>query len=528
MEILERLRSWIISACQRGDSVPPDGIVFWINGLGGTGKTTIAYSIAKWCKTQRLLGGSFFCSRFTDECSEPNLIFLTLCRQLCHHHAPFKDKVEAALSRDPDIVNSGPSRQFEELIVRPLEELDSPFPRSVFVLDALDECKDKGTKSTILSIIAKFVSRIARFLLLIITSRPEQRITALFEASRKDSLKNTTTPLLLHDIPLESVLSDIRLYVDYEFEDRVGIWGINKDWPSIEEKNALVKLSQGLFIYIATAIRFIMDKAHCDPKGQLRSLLTTAPNSSTPHAFLFSLYSDIMTASYDAASPELMSRLRAVVATVALAQEPLSTFTIARLLGYEDDSVRNTLSGMHSVLHVPIDSHQPIRIIHPTFTEFLLQPPPAPFTLISSGRPAPITSVLRILPAEQHWYLFSRCLVAMSALKRDMIGIGNLTRFKSEVEALESKIVASIESHVAYACRYWGVHLRDGVNGMGAADISDPFRNFLRKSLLYWLETCSLLNALDKAVFTLKLVRNVCQVSVVYLNFRLYGLTLVQ
>jgi hypothetical protein len=40
-----------------------DFCIFWIKGSAGTGKTTIAYSIAEDCRKHNVLGASFFCSR---------------------------------------------------------------------------------------------------------------------------------------------------------------------------------------------------------------------------------------------------------------------------------------------------------------------------------------------------------------------------------------------------------------------------------------------------------------------------------
>lgn len=511
VEFLQQIYAWVAAACEQSNTTPDGGIVLWINGLGGTGKTTVARSVSEWCEKHGVLGGSFFCSKSDAECSDPNLIFLTLCRQLCAHHEPFKTKVEAVLARDPNIVNSGPYRQFEELIVEPLEALDSPFPRSVFVLDALDECKNEGAKSTILSVIAKFIARIAKFLFFIITSRPEDHITALFKASRKDSLKDTTKPLLMHDIPLKLALKDIRLYLDHEFEDHIGVLSIGPDWPSAEEKDALVEQSRGLFIYVATVIKFVMDRNYRDPKGRMRLLRLTPSSSSTPHQFLSVLYSKILVASYEHASPELVSKLSDVLGTVVLAQEPLSPSSVAHLVGLNVDDIRNTLTGLHSVLHIPDDDDQPIRIIHPTFPEFLLTLPETP--PLESSDLASISPHLRLQPAAQHRLLFSRCIVAMSgALKRDMIGMRYPALFLSEVTDLKQKVNRAIKPHVSYACRFWGRHLRDGMKDVATSDFL-LLSDFVHKGLLHWIEACCLLETVDTVVFALDAARNICQVS---------------
>lgn len=512
VEFLQEVYTWITDACNNGTTTADSRILLWINGMGGTGKTTVAHSAAGWCDGKRLLGGSFFCSRTDADCSNPNLVFPSLCRQLCAHHKPYKDEVEKVLQATPDVASYGLFRQFEELIVQPLEKLDAPFPRSVFVLDALDELKDKGAKWTILSVIAKFVARLARFLLFIVTSRPEERITALFEASRKDSLSDSTKPLLMQDIPLDVALKDLRLYVDHEFDDHVGVLSIKPGWPSEEAKDALVRQSRGLFIYIVTAIKFIMDEAYRNPKGQIDSLTDPAENSSTPQDFLSELYSKILVASYEKASEKLSGRLRDVLGTVVLAQESLSPSTIARLVELDVADVRNTLTGLHSVLHIPAVDSQPIRIIHPTFPEFVLQlsatvPPERPEL-------GPVTAPLCFQPSAQHWRLFSWCMKAMSeALKRDMIGIQYPAMFLGEVAQFEDKVGKAIMPHISYACRFWSDHLHNGTQGGTTPNLPVVFRTFVCSKLLYWVEACSLMDALDKAILALETAHNACKVS---------------
>ena len=63
VDFLRDIYTWISAACDRGAATPDGGIVLWINGLAGTGKTTVARSVAEWCDKRGVLGGSFFCSR---------------------------------------------------------------------------------------------------------------------------------------------------------------------------------------------------------------------------------------------------------------------------------------------------------------------------------------------------------------------------------------------------------------------------------------------------------------------------------
>ena len=61
-----------------------DHRMFWLNGLAGTGKTTIAQTFAEICFADGDLGASFFCSRDFENRSNLQAIFSTLAFQLAY------------------------------------------------------------------------------------------------------------------------------------------------------------------------------------------------------------------------------------------------------------------------------------------------------------------------------------------------------------------------------------------------------------------------------------------------------------
>jgi hypothetical protein len=173
-DILDRVFCWINiqDMLRRGDlmlkgqsdngnAAMEDTCIFWINGSAGTGKTTIAYTIAERCRADGVLGASFFCSRDDADCSNPGLIFTTIAYQLGQSNALFAAEVTRALKSNPDIGYSSVPYQLEQLIVKPLPALKDSFPPRVVVLNALDECKDGGTTSTILFSLTRYVTELS-------------------------------------------------------------------------------------------------------------------------------------------------------------------------------------------------------------------------------------------------------------------------------------------------------------------------------------------------------------------------------
>lgn len=504
---LKRFCDWVAMAISYKDLilVSNPGNVFWICGMAGTGKTTVAFSIAQLCREEGILGASFFCSRFDTECSDPRMVFTTISRQLCHFHPPFKEKVTAIMKKDFTIATASTERQFEDLILRPLEELEGTFPLSVIVLDAFDECRHVGAMSTVLGVIAKYACRTSGSLLFVVTSRPERPVAALFEAAEENTLRDATTPLLLHTIEPASVLADITLYLEDGFESIRRIFQLT-NWPSAEAINRLAELSGGLFIWASTALLFIGDVNCSDPQGRL-DILNNLPSSRASSSILDALYGEVANAAFANISGSYGQRLHSLLGTLAIAQEPLTVATLAGLVQADENSVRLALIRMHSVLCLPEDRSKPIHIIHPTFVEFLLDS--------SAAKP----DVLNINPNIQHASLFLRCMELIGRLERNVCGITKPSLFYDEVPRLAETVKTCIPTHMVYACRHWSTHMGGCAASVLPAAIYDSFYEFLTGDLLHWLEACSLLRILGDAGAALVEAERVCEVSS---HFRLY------
>ena len=138
--------------------------VFWLNGLAGTGKSTITQTIAERMFADGLLGASFFCSRDFEDRSNLRFIFPTLAFQLAHKYSSFQPHLISLLRSNPDVVDESLYSQMERLIVEPLQ---SASISTVILIDALDECKDNEPSSAILSVLGRFVEQIPRVKFLI-------------------------------------------------------------------------------------------------------------------------------------------------------------------------------------------------------------------------------------------------------------------------------------------------------------------------------------------------------------------------
>jgi len=84
-DVLRDIGDWLAS--EQGQHV------FWLNGLAGTGKSTIAQTFAETAFADGRLGASFFCSRDFEDRSNLQMIFPTLAFQLACQYPPFRKEL---------------------------------------------------------------------------------------------------------------------------------------------------------------------------------------------------------------------------------------------------------------------------------------------------------------------------------------------------------------------------------------------------------------------------------------------------
>ena len=150
--------------------------VYLLNGLAGTGKSTIAQTIAERTFADRRLGASFFCSRDFEDRRTLQSIFPTLAVQLARRYTQFRSIFIQLVQSDPEIVHESLYGQMKKLIIQPLAE---SAVSTVIVIDALDECKDEEPASAILSVLGQFVAEVPniKFFILVARSRAFERVS---------------------------------------------------------------------------------------------------------------------------------------------------------------------------------------------------------------------------------------------------------------------------------------------------------------------------------------------------------------
>jgi len=477
--VLEETRLWA-----NDFNKPP---IFWLNGLAGTGKSTVAQTTAEHIFADGLLGASFFCSRDFEDRSNLHFIFPTLSFQLAHKYPDFRSHLVPLLQSNPDVIHESLYSQMRKLIVEPLASVSDSM---VIVIDALDECKDDEPQSAILSVMGRFVKEIPN-VKFFITGRPEPRIKSGF---RLELLRPLTDIFVLHDIEPSLVNTDIQLFLKYELSMLACRHQLD-GWPSDKQINILCHRAAGLFTYAVATVKFL-DTRFVLPIKQLETILNFPENTShegrtqfQPNKTLDSLYFWILHETLSTDNSIDYSDFQSIVGTVILVTNPLPPLAIAELVGMETKAVMLYLTSIQSLLTLE-DPNLPVCPFHKSFPDFITDPSRCHDKrfCISSGN--------------LHLELFMSCMRVMNnGLKQDLLSLPKYA-LNSEVNDLSTRIQEHISIALQYACRSWHSHLT-----MAQGDTIDVLSNlhfFLERKFLAWLEVVSVIGAVRGAVTALE------------------------
>ncbi|RJE22558.1 wd40 domain protein [Aspergillus sclerotialis] len=472
-ELLERVIDWALS---------PDGkCIFWLGGMAGTGKSTISRTVAKLFNAKNVLGASFFFKRGEADRSNAFKLFPTITRQLVVNVPGIIPGVRKAIEDDPFIATRSLREQFKRLLFQPLLSLDQhqQTSLSVIVIDALDECEPDEDIQTLLKLLPQVPKHVRFF----VTSRPETPVR--FGFSHID--RNDHQDVILQNMPEEWIRRDITLFLQDRFskirEDR----SLSPDWPGDNRIQDIVTLAVPLFIFAATVCRFVGDK-NWRPERRLEKFFKD-PALTSATSKMDKTYRPILnqlTADQDGNdSEELVDEFQKIVGVIILLAIPLSVNALAQLLDMPDDDISNRLDSFHSVLYVPSDQALPVRILHLSFKDYLVE---------KSTKRDKATSRFWVDEKEKHGEIASRCLTVMRRhLKKN---ICNLQHYGTQRTEINTAIIEqSLPSELQYSCRYWVYHLMQS-----NVSSTDNILLFLEEHFLHWLESMSILGIISECV----------------------------
>jgi hypothetical protein len=483
VSVIREIETWV------GTSNSPR--VFWLNGLAGTGKSTIAATVCARLDDKHLLGASFFISRQQADSRDASNIVRTIAHELASRNSLIAEALCAKLRESSASVPRSVEKQITDFVITPSHGLDEQ-STLVVVIDALDECfvdaRGRPGGDFLLALVWQLLSLSGR-LKLLITSRNEIPIQQMF--SQLDATARQQV-MRLHDLDTFTVQSDIRTYLDRSFDiirrDRLSELP-HSAWPGPDDLRCVVDQSGLLFIYAATVVRFLSSPRH-SPPDRLDQLLGHQQASSTtsPHHHLDQLYMGILQDAVNTSEEErdlnLHERLHAVVAVIVLAQTPVHIDALTVLSGVKLSDVRIVLRYLTSLLLVDTDQ-EPVRIFHPSFPDFMMD-----------ARRC-TTDSLRVDPPVDHGVLAFQCLSVLNqTLHYDMCKIRDPAMANEKVSNLAGRLrdIPSWNA-VRYASCFWLNHIVECEKP--CSDLLEILAEFCHKHLFHWLEVLSLVGYLS-------------------------------
>ena len=492
VDLQQQIHDWIDGSDER--------TIFWLNGLAGTGKSTIARTIAHTCFQQGRLGASFFFSKGGGDISHAGKFFTTIAAQLSAESQYLKRCIYDAMKENKSIATQSYANQWRQLILGPLSKLDRgsrPFS-FVFVIDAMDECESNADITVILQLLVEAQSLRKVRLRVFLTSRPDTPIRHGFNQISEDKHRH----IVLHNISTLVINHDISVFLTHNLQLIGRENYFPDDWLCLDVIADLVEKANGLFIWAATACRFIGGGPLT--KKRIGAILAGEIEAESPEGHLNHLYTSVLQSSIpqnysEKFKQELYILLRNILGSIAILLSPLSVNSLSTILN--EESVGVAIKDLHAIIDIPKDQNQQLLLHHPSFRDFLL----------SKDR----SGDFWVDEKEAHQTLATSCIQLMSrTLKKDICEIHAPGSQASELES--SRIKECLPPEVQYACLYWVQHLQK--SGSYIRDSEETHR-FLQAHLLHWLETLGWMGKTSEgiqAILSLEAYIPVGYLSIVY------------
>jgi hypothetical protein len=471
--------------------------VYWLRGFAGTGKTTIARSVADLAEQQGLLGASFFFSRTDVARQRAGAVLPTIAYQLAKWRPALRQPVCDAIKFDSEIAERTMKEQLECLFVQALSGITSPVPRALLVVDALDECEKLGDceGGPLVPLLIGCLSQLPFSLKVFITSRDEPSIRRMV-----DSLpaQHSLHKAALHiDIEANIINADIELYL---LKNLRAISPNEHSWPPAAAITELTHRASGLFVYAVTVVKYIRsDSDVVAPTTLLEEVLSTSRNDGqSRYRDLDILYLKVLdkaTARDGGSSDRLRAGIRDVVASLVLVKEPLPWNALSVLT----DLRMSALEALGSIILESPDGT--IRPFHASFGDFIVD-------TSRCTNPA-----YHVNAAHHHGRLARRCLIIMNkALRYDICNLSQPGTPNDKLLDFEHVLQSAAPVELRYACIHWAAHLSHALSPDSC--LHDELLKFCEKYLLHWFEVMSLIARLSMCDDILATALRWCKASV--------------
>ncbi|CAG8412259.1 unnamed protein product [Penicillium salamii] len=461
-EILQKITDWIDS--------PSGEALFWLEGMAGTGKSTISRSFARSMKDRGLLAATFFFNRGESDRANLRRFAPTIARQLADAVPVLREDIlEAA-----NFASAEFAVQFTELLSKPLSKLKTPDEQrlpQVIVIDALDECEDGSIHSLVQLLSQLNYADSPIDLRIFITSRPENPISPWLQKVVEE--KQT---MILEKIDQSTIGDDISLFFEsklIDIRDARPDESLQSGWPGPENIQRLIRMAVPLFISAATIYRELMDTDSLAEIILSEIFANSYQNSNLATTYRPAL-NKLLRGRSKEQSAKIAQEVRLIVGAVVLLEDLLPISSLAKLINVSDKIVMKRVRSISSVLMVPSNTDEPARAFHKSFRDFILDP--------ETDR-----NLFGVDPSTMHMKLALDCVNVMQraegGLRKNICRLESYGILRTQID--DARISRHMPKELNYACRHWVNHLR-----LSETSISDgdEIHSFLESHFLSWVE----------------------------------------
>jgi len=420
--LLKQIMIWAANASDPSN-------IYWIHGLPGIGKTSLAHSICQKLHKEYRLAGAFFCQRDDANMSDIRNIFPTLISKLAEKFPPFRSIVADRLRSDPDLTSKSMNNSLFLDFVRDLPH--HPKHALVFVIDALDECGDDQNRPVLLKILTEAASH-APWLKIIVTSRPEDEIQDFFNRLPQSYHSR-------YDLATDQEAGgDLQTFARSQFDLVAKTWCLPAPWPEQPLFDGVISRANGLFIFIKT---LVLTLQQCD---DLEETLKAALQDSAGTGLnpLYNLYSSVLKARRVPSNAEF----RRVIG-VLLAVAPYRTLcegSIVELAGVRPNLVKKWVNALSSLLYRDEGANGGVRVRHLSISDFFVND----------------QCSHQVNLEDANVQLGIACLKTMvEQLRFNICKLEDSRLANADIHDLPSRIKEHISDTLQYSSLYWSNHL---------------------------------------------------------------------
>ncbi|KAF5319683.1 hypothetical protein D9619_008889 [Psilocybe cf. subviscida] len=479
-EILGDMIKW---ADDTSADSPP---VFWLTGNAGSGKTTIAYTIAQHfeklemtehASQHAILGASFHCSRQFEETRRQIHIIPTLAYELAQKSGSFRHALHKA---DKFGSVDKLDKQVEDLLAGPWQQSVSQrhaeLPSYLIVVDALDEIEAQGGSEFLCGMLETIKKHHLQGLKFLFTSRPDPSVIALFDPSVSKLVYR------LQDVPIISVETDIAKFLQSKLPN----------FKDLKELELMVQLANGLFISAATIVRYLTPHRSITVGEQCKRLSKLHVEQSFAASgglLIDQLYQQILYDAFSDFDDDLFDSRLSILHTFLCTSERTSTSVTAALLSEFDIDVQVVDAVLETLYAVLYCRDGQVLWYHASFPDFIFNEMRSNF--VFEGHQFSMACNV----SQHHALLTKSCFAIMKKSLRFNIGdIPSSFLLDAEDLQLAHRVDDNINVFLRYASQHWSYHLTQ-TNQENGKELSALIMDFLSIYVLFWIEAMNLLGS---------------------------------